>query len=217
MIEALERAVRIGGVAGLASAWISSGAAAARGRLRPVGRGSGLAPRLGALVAYLLAAIPYFAVWIILWHPLPGTPPGWLRLGALLIGLVLGSAGLTLYLWGRFTLGDMYNVSSSLGTELYADHRLITAGPFHLVRHPMYVGIGLAALGGLAVYRTWTMAFAVASVAGLTFKARHEEQLLAADFGSAWSEYTQRVPAWLPRVTALRGVPSSLKQRRTVP
>ena len=207
MIDTLESALRIAGGAGLLTAWVIAGTAASRGRHRRPGRGFGLAPRLGALVSYLLVAIPYFTVWVLLWIPLPGTPPAWLRLAALVIGAVLGSCGLALYLWGRITLGDMYNVSSSLGTELYAGHQLITAGPFRYVRHPMYVGIGLAALGGLAVYRTWTMAFAVVSVAGLRIKARHEERLLAAEFGSVWSEYAGRVPAWWPRLVAPRRVP----------
>ncbi|NNC93888.1 MAG: isoprenylcysteine carboxylmethyltransferase family protein [Acidimicrobiia bacterium] len=163
------------------------------------------------MVSYLLAAVPYFALWVVLWTPLPGTPPEWMRLGALVVGALLGSAGLGLYLWGRFTLGEMYNVSSSLGTELFADHRLITNGPFRYVRHPMYAGIGLAALGGLAVYRTWSMVFAVASVLGLSIKARHEEQLLAAEFGSTWSEYSALVPAFWPRLSTNRRPPVTSK------
>ncbi len=212
MIEILERALRIAGVAGLMSAWMVAGRAAARGRRRAAGRGLGLAPRFGALTSYLLIAVPYFTVWVVLWRPLPGTPTGWLRLGALVVGAALGSAGWVLYLWGHRTLGEMYNVSSSLGTELYANHQLVTAGPFRYVRHPMYAGIGLAAVGGLAVYRTWAMVFAVCSVLGLTIKARHEEQLLAAEFGPAWSEYSRLVPAWWPRPQMLRPRPVSLKE-----
>lgn len=199
MIETLEWTVRAAGIVGLVTAWVVAGTAAARGRLRPVGRGLGLAPRWGALASYLLVAVPYFTIWALLWRPLPGPPPDWLRVLALVVGAALGSAGLVLYLWGRVTLGEMYNVSSSLGTELYADHRLVTAGPFSHTRHPMYFAIGLAALGGLAVYRTWTMVFALVSVAGLSMKARHEEQLLAAEFGETWSEYARLVPAWFPR------------------
>ena len=211
MIDLFERVLRIVGAAGLLLVWIIAGTAAAQGRTRAVGRGFGLAPRWGALASYLLVAVPYFAVWVVLWTPLPGTPPTWMRLGALVVAAPLGSAGLGLYLWGRFTLGNMYNVSSSLGTELFADHRLITTGPFRYVRHPMYTGIGLAALGGLALYRTWSMVFAVASVPGLNIKAKHEEQLLAAEFGSTWSEYSTRVPAYWPRPEINRRLPVSSK------
>lgn len=210
MIEALEWVVRAAGIGGLVTAWLVAGTAAIRSRLRPVGRGLGLAPRFGALASYLVVAVPYFTIWALLWIPLPGTLPVWLRVIILAVGALFGSVGLVLYLWGKVTLGDMYNVSSSLGSELYEDHQLVTSGPFRLVRHPMYLGIASAAVGGLLVYRTWTLVFALLSVLGLFVKAKHEEQLLAAEFGEIWSDYARRVPAWVPRPAAsrfeLRGV-----------
>jgi protein-S-isoprenylcysteine O-methyltransferase Ste14 len=200
MIDGLEQTMRLLGAAGLMAAWMISGSHAARSRQLPAGRGLGMAPKLGALTTYLMAAVPYFVAWIVLWRRLPGTPPDWFRLVAVLLGGLLGAAGLAIYLWGRLTLGSMYNVSSVLGCELYADHRLVTSGPFRFVRHPMYFGIALAALGALAIYRTWAMVFAVAVLPAFTIKARHEEQLLAAEFGSDWQQYAQRVPAWWPRL-----------------
>ncbi len=199
MIDGLEQALRLAGAAGLLAAWLISGSHAVRTRGRPAGRGLGLASRFGALATYLMAAIPYFLAWILLWRPLPGTPPDWMRVGALLVGGALGAAGLAVYLWGRLTLGTMYNVSSVLGSELYADQRLIMGGPFRYVRHPMYCGIALAAIGALMVYRTWAMVFAVAALPAFAIKARHEERLLAAEFGDQWKDYAQRVPAWWPR------------------
>jgi protein-S-isoprenylcysteine O-methyltransferase Ste14 len=199
MIDALEQAVRLLGVAGMGAALMVSGSHAVRSRDRPAGRGMGLASRLGALPTYLLAAIPYFSVWILLWRPLPGTPPDWLRALALVVGGAFGLAGLALYLWGRLTLGAMYNVSSVLGSQLYQGHRLVTAGPFRWIRHPMYLGIGLAALGALAVYRNWAMVFAVATLPAFAIKARHEERLLEEEFGPQWREYVEQVPAWWPR------------------
>lgn len=199
MIDGLEQALGLAGAAGLLAAWLISGSHAVRTRSRPAGRGLGLASRFGALATYLMAAIPYFLAWILLWRPLPGTPPDWMRVGALLVGGLLGAAGLAVYLWGRLTLGTMYNVSSVLGSELYADQRLITAGPFRYVRHPMYCGIALAAVGAVMVYRTWAMVFAVAALPAFAVKARHEERLLAAEFGDQWKDYAQRVPAWWPR------------------
>lgn len=198
MIDGAEQTIRFVGAAGLVTAWLVSGSHAVRTRARPAGRGLGLASRFGALATYLMAAIPYFVVWIVLWHRLPGTPPDWLRWGALIVGGALGLSGLAVYLWGRLTLGAMYNVSSVLGSELYADHRLIEAGPFRFVRHPMYFGIALAAVGALMVFRTWAMVFAVAALPAFVVKARHEERLLAAEFGAQWREYTERVPAWWP-------------------
>jgi protein-S-isoprenylcysteine O-methyltransferase Ste14 len=93
----------------------------------------------------------------------------------------------------------MYNVSSSLGSELYESHLLVKTGPYSWCRHPMYLGLALSALGGLMVYRTWTLVFMILSLAGAALKARTEETLLAAEFGKEWEEYASRVPPWLPR------------------
>lgn len=118
----------------------------------------------------------------------------------LVLGISLYFPGLALVLWGRLTLGKMYNVSSVLASQLYIDHQLIMNGPFAYVRHPMYLGFRMAAFGGLLIYRTWTLVFLAVALLGLAFRAQREEQGLTAEFGEQWEEYRQRVPAWIPRL-----------------
>lgn len=184
-------------VALAAAAW-----GAIRGTGHSPGRSSGAAERAGALGAYLISGGPYLAVCILLWHPLPLTLAGSVRAATLAAGALLGAAGLFFYLWGRFALGDMYNVSSSLGSELYASHRLVTSGPYRFVRHPMYLGIFIGALGALLVYRTWTTVFVIAALPGAVLKARREDRLLAAEFGKAYDAYRRRTPGFVPRIRA---------------
>jgi protein-S-isoprenylcysteine O-methyltransferase Ste14 len=116
----------------------------------------------------------------------------------LLIGLLLQVAGLGLYLWGARVLGEMYRAASAFGVRLHQRQRLITHGPFALVRHPLYLGLQLAALGGLCLHRTWAMAFVSVNFLGLVLRARREEQALAEAFGAEWEAYCRDVPAWLP-------------------
>jgi len=120
------------------------------------------------------------------------------RVLMLVLGISLYFPGLALVLWGRLTLGKMYNVSSALAAQLYIDHQLIIDGPFAYVRHPMYLGVLMAAFGGLLIYRTWTLVFLAVAFLGLVVRARREEQGLAAEFGEQWEEYCERVPAWIP-------------------
>jgi len=172
-----------------------------RGLRRPSGRVSGRTLAiLRAPLFYLVATVGYFGLCYLIWRPLPLrlSPPT--RVGALLLGVLLYFPGLALILWGRLTLGKMYFVSCTFGASLYADHRLVTEGPFALVRHPMYLGIALVGLGGLLIYRTWTFAFFTANFFGLIFRARREEQALAAEFGEQWEEYCRQVPAWIPHL-----------------
>ncbi len=134
----------------------------------------------------------------LLWRPLRLTLPAPARIVALAAGVVLYVAGLALMLWGRLALGRMYNLSTSRGAQLYADHQLITSGPFAVVRHPMYLGGQLAEIGALLIFRNWTTLLIALNVPVLVLRARREEQALAAEFGERWAEYRRRVPFWLP-------------------
>jgi protein-S-isoprenylcysteine O-methyltransferase Ste14 len=170
-----------------------------RGMRRPRKRMTGLARKVMQPLAYLLIGIAYFGTWFILWRQLPLalSPPA--RIVALTLGALLYFPGLALYLWAWLTLGEMYNVSTSFGAQLYTEHRLIIKGPYSFVRHPMYLGVLVASLGGLLIYQTWTALFVIATFLSLFRRAQHEEQALAAEFGQQWEEYCQRVPGWIPR------------------
>ena len=170
----------------------------ARSLARPRGRAVGRANQMLRLPTYILISIGYFGLWYVLWKPIPIVLSPAARIAALGLGALLLFPGLGLVLWGRLVLGKMYNVSSALGAQLYADQQLITHGPYAIVRNPMYVGIIAATLGGLLIYQTWSLVFAL-TFFGLVIRARREEQVLAAEFGQQWADYCQRVPGWIPR------------------
>ncbi len=154
---------------------------------------------LRSALFYLLATACFLALSAWFWKPLPLTlsPAG--RSICLAAGALVYFPGVALVLWGRLRLGRMYFVSTGFGAQLYADHQLVTGGPFAFVRHPMYLGLVAAGLGSFLLYQTWTaLAYAVFAPFVLR-RARREEQALAAEFGEAWQEYSRRVPAFLPR------------------
>jgi protein-S-isoprenylcysteine O-methyltransferase Ste14 len=148
----------------------------------------------------LLTGTGYFALCWRLWRPLPVAISRPLRAAALIAGSLLYFPGLALVLWSRLTLAEMYYVSGSFGAQLFTGHRLITGGPFAYVRHPMYLGILLVALGGLLLYRTWTFVFLLANVPALVIRACREEAALAEAFGEQWATYCEQVPPWLPQI-----------------
>ena len=117
----------------------------ARASRRPRGRVSGAATAVLRPRIYILILVPYTGVCILLWRPFVQTLSTSARFVALFVGSFCYGVGIALVLWGRTTLGDMYNASSTLGAQLFEKHRLITRGPYQYVRHPIYLGMVLAA------------------------------------------------------------------------
>jgi len=167
----------------------------------PLRQTKGLAPKLlGSPIFYLITSLLYFGLCYILWRPIQIKPSPQVQVTALILGSMLFFLGLGLILWGRLTLGKLYFVSTSFGAPLFADHQLITSGPFAFVRHPMYLGILLTGIGGIFLYQTWTMVFFAVNFLGLVNRAKREEEVLLKEYGEQWQTYCMRVPAFVPRL-----------------
>lgn len=77
--------------------------------------------------------------------------------------------------------------------------RLVTTGPYALVRHPLYVAETLAA-AGMAVHFAARPAFAALAVqvALQVLRAQYEEEVLAAAFGEEFEAYRRRTNMFVP-------------------
>lgn len=172
-----------------------------RGTHRPAGRTSGRAAGwLRSAAFYLLTTMLFLVLSVIFWKPLPLTLSPSTHSLALVIGALIYFPGMALVLWGRLTLGKMYFVSTGFGAQLYADHQLVTHGPFAIVRHPMYLGLIAAAFGSLLIYQTWTTVLFAFFAPFVLQRAHREEQALSAEFGELWQTYCRRVPGFLPHL-----------------
>jgi protein-S-isoprenylcysteine O-methyltransferase Ste14/membrane protease YdiL (CAAX protease family) len=175
-----------------------------RGLRRPAGRETENAHSMRrSPIYYLLAAVGFFGLVWLLWLPLPLDLSVSLRICSLICGGLLYLSGLGLVLWGRLELGKHYFVSTARSAALFADHRLVTSGPYAWMRHPMYSGLALTALGGLLLYRTWAFVFLLICFLAVLLRARPEERVLVETFGEEWQAYCRRVPRFVPRPAAL--------------
>jgi len=118
-----------------------------------------------------------------------GTDVAWLLVVVTLLGFAFAW-------WARITLGRLW----SSGVTVKADHDMITAGPYRLVRHPIYSGILLSVLATAVLFGTTAAAVgAVAIICGLYVKARIEEQFLRSELGDErYASYARRVPMLVP-------------------
>jgi len=172
-----------------------------RGTQRQAGRTSGRAAGwLRSPLFYFAASAFFFYLAWLGWIRIPINFTSAARLWMLILGSLLYLPGMILVLWGRLTLGKNYFVSTGMGAQLFKDQSLVTSGPYAIVRHPMYVGLALAAWGALLIYFTWTMVYFAVIAPMLFMRAKREEQVLAAEFGEQWIAYQERVPAFFPRL-----------------
>jgi protein-S-isoprenylcysteine O-methyltransferase Ste14 len=128
----------------------------------------------------------------ILWWPRPQPPQQLLAV----VAVLLAAASVAVILAAQRTLGRQFAYQA----RLVEGHRLITAGPYGYVRHPIYTALfGLALATGL-VLSHWPVIplFVVLYVAGTVIRIRSEEGLLRAEFGPEFDDYARRVPALVP-------------------
>jgi protein-S-isoprenylcysteine O-methyltransferase Ste14 len=89
------------------------------------------------------------------------------------IGQNFSIVGLLLALWSMLVLGGRFGVAP-------ADRGLVTAGPYRLVRHPMYLGELLSVLGALIGNVSLPNGLVVALLAAsLAWRILAEERILA--------------------------------------
>jgi protein-S-isoprenylcysteine O-methyltransferase Ste14 len=113
----------------------------------------------------------------------------------LVSGLGLGAVGLVLTVLGTLGLGSR-NLSAFPRPPDGAG--LVTTGAYALVRHPIYSGVNLMALGWALGRRSpLTLAYAFILFIFFDIKSRREEQWLRAKF-SQYADYQRRVKKLIP-------------------
>ncbi|XXX79101.1 isoprenylcysteine carboxylmethyltransferase family protein [Sorangium sp. So ce134] len=151
-------------------------------RLRPVRKLSGIVPRITALAAGLLPAT-------LAWLPKAAPTPGRQMAGTLLL-----VAGLSLAVTSLGWLGKSFSVMPEA-------RRLVTGGPYRLVRHPVYLASVLQGAGVIVLYPS-IAAFSLYTVELVLqiLRMGYEERVLRDTFPE-YDDYARRTSARLiPRI-----------------
>jgi protein-S-isoprenylcysteine O-methyltransferase Ste14 len=111
-------------------------------------------------------------------------------------GSLLALAGVAVVVRSRAELGSAWSFvpKANEGTGL------VTTGPYRLVRHPIYFGLLLFALGEALAFGSWPAVMIVLFGIAPTFawRARVEEKLLSRTFRDSYAAYRQRTPMIIP-------------------
>ena len=112
------------------------------------------------------------------------------------VGLVLFAMGLAFAIWARLHIGRNWGTPMSKKE----DPELVTSGPYHLVRHPIYSGILVAGIG-TAVALDWSWLIAVALAAAyFVYSATVEERNLTATFPDTYPSYRRSTKMLVPYI-----------------
>jgi protein-S-isoprenylcysteine O-methyltransferase Ste14 len=110
------------------------------------------------------------------------------------LGLVLFALGLGFAIWARREIGRNWGTPMSQKDE----PELVTSGPYHLVRHPIYSGILVAGVGtAVALSWVWIIAVGLAGVY-VTYSATVEERYLTEQFPDTYPPYRRSTKMLVP-------------------
>lgn len=157
-------------------------------RLKPITRQSSSAGRMGELLILVVGAEMLFSE-----SPRMAVlnarylPPLTELIG---VGIALTAAGVAFSIVARLYLGQNWSATATIKQ----DHELIRTGPYRLVRHPIYTGTLIAAIGTAIAFGELRDLLALPLfVVGFWLKARAEERLLMSNFGDRYAAYRRGV------------------------
>lgn len=173
---------------GLGFAVFLAGVIRFRPRREGIEKKHGPLPTPGALITFLVPPL-------ILLGRIGHLQEEWLAVR--FVGVALSVYGIILLPWATWTLGRMYVP----GAGVFKDHELVTAGPFRLIRHPIYSAIIALWLGAALGTLNWLLLVTwPVYLIGVMKPARAEEELLRAKFGEAYEEYAEETGGFIPRL-----------------
>jgi len=152
-----------------------------------------------SLLGIGLQGVGFGLVWM-LQRPFPraGAPLGAVEITLDLLAPCVSLASAWLGITAVRTLGRQW----SYAARVIDQHRLVTEGPYRVVRHPIYAAMLGKLLATSFAFGHWLglLLGGTAFLAGTWIRIRSEERLLREIFGEEFDLYAGRVPALVPGI-----------------
>jgi protein-S-isoprenylcysteine O-methyltransferase len=151
---------------------------------------SSLALLWGINLASIVLAIPFGT------YHLPPELHFHMNYALILVIVVLLCAGMFLRFWSVFTLGAYFTVN----VAIHREHRVVSHGPYALVRHPSYTGLLLELLALAVSYQhvVSLLIIMVPAIVMVLVRIAIEEHILKAHLGHEYKQYHHQTYALVP-------------------
>ena len=115
---------------------------------------------------------------------------------AVALGTIIFACALWIFRISHKALGRNWSIT----LEIREQHKLICAGPYALVRHPMYTSFLLISLGQAFLLSNWVVGLAgLIGFAVLFFlRVDKEERMMLENFGPEYRSYMERTKRIIP-------------------
>jgi protein-S-isoprenylcysteine O-methyltransferase Ste14 len=120
------------------------------------------------------------------------------RLWAVILGAIIFGTALWLFRVSHKMLGRNWSIT----LEIREQHRLVSSGPYALVRHPMYTSFFLMAVGQAFLLSNWAVGLGGLIGFALLFFLRvdKEERMMLENFGPEYRDYMERTKRLIPYI-----------------
>ena len=131
--------------------------------------------------------------------------PGWLAFADLAFpvwlrwaGVGIAIAGFFLLQWAQITLGKSWSDTP----RMLKEQTLITAGPYRLIRHPIYTAFLLILGSTFLISSNWLigLSWIGMTVLEIVSRIRFEESLMLEYFGDSYRAYMKKTGRLLPKL-----------------
>lgn len=111
------------------------------------------------------------------------------------MGLVLTFTGYLFMNWSVLILGRQFSVDLTI----QENHKLVTRGPYRLIRHPRYLGIVIFFSGMPLIFSSWLpLTLILLVLAVLLWRIVDEEKMMRQEFQAEWDNYQKRTYRLIP-------------------
>ena len=112
------------------------------------------------------------------------------------IGTIIMLLGIALRIWAIITLGKSFRTT----VETHQNQKVITNGPYKLIRHPSYTGLLLTGCGyGIALQNWLSLIFSVVlPLVALRYRIHIEERAMVKSLGTEYQTYQRNTKKLIP-------------------